>query len=188
MSRAVYRGLLRLHPAFFRERFAGEMLWIFDQTVGAEGAAALLADGLLSLIRQWLIRRMTWKVAAAVAGALLQVGLVAALTADHARRSSRIADISASAVAGAEGSAAQAGQEVSTGVAPRSRAISTAAPVGGEALPFAVLFGAVFVYAVQRRHVGAARRPAAHQWPAHDKTQAGQTRARSKSPLSIVAD
>jgi len=188
MSRALYRGLLRLHPAFFRERFAGEMLWIFDQTVEVEGAAALLADGMLSLVRQWLIRRLRWTVAAAVAGALLQVGLVAALTADHsARRFSRTAEISATAGAGATGSDVR-GWDASNGVPPQSMTISAAAPVGGNSLPFTVLFGVVFVYVIQRRLLGGTRRPAAHRRPTHDKTQAGDTPAGSKSPLSIVAD
>ena len=189
MSRGLYRCLLWLHPAFFRERFAGEMLWIFDQTVGAEGAAALLADGMLSLIRQWLIRRMTWKVAVALAGALLQVGLVAALTGDHAaRRSSRIPAASASVAAGRRDSPVQARPEASTGVAPQSLTISAAEPVGGKALPFAVLLGVLFGYVVQSRLFGAASRPAARGRAADGRTQAGQLRAGAKSPLSIVAD
>jgi hypothetical protein len=189
MSRAVYRGLLWLHPSFFREQFAGEMLWIFDQAVGTEGAAALLADGLLSLIRQGLIRRMTWKIAAAVAGALLQVGLVAALTAGHAaRRSSMTASISANAGSGTRDLPMQAGLETSSDVRSQNTTISAAAPVGGKGLPFAVLFGVVFVYAVQRRRPVAPRSPAARRRLGQHKTPAGQPGAGSKSPLSIVAD
>ena len=189
MTRALYRGLLWLHPAFFRERFAGEMLWIFDQTVDAEGAAALFADGILSLLRQWLIRRMTWKVAAALVGALLQVGLVGALTVGHAaRRALRSADISASGGAVAKDSRVQAAQEASTAVAPPSMTMSAAEPVGGQPLPFAVLFGIVFVYVVQKRLFDAVSRPAVRRRLPHDRTQAGQPRAGSKSPLSIVAD
>jgi hypothetical protein len=56
MSRFFYACLLRLHPRRFRQRFAEEMLWIFDQTSPARSRAALFADGLLSLFRQWALR------------------------------------------------------------------------------------------------------------------------------------
>jgi hypothetical protein len=35
MIRLFYRCILRLHPARFRERFAAEMLEIFDEAKGA---------------------------------------------------------------------------------------------------------------------------------------------------------
>jgi hypothetical protein len=54
MIRAVNRGLLRLHPAEFEERFSEEMLWIFDLKRSEETGIALLLDGLISLCRQWL--------------------------------------------------------------------------------------------------------------------------------------
>lgn len=54
MIRAVYRGLLWLHPAEFEERFTGEMLWIFDLRRTDELGFGLLSDCLLSLGRQWL--------------------------------------------------------------------------------------------------------------------------------------
>jgi hypothetical protein len=54
--RFLYRFLLRLHPRAFRERFAEEMTAIFDEAAGTLGAARLLGDALLSLIRQWTFR------------------------------------------------------------------------------------------------------------------------------------
>jgi hypothetical protein len=52
--RAVYRGLLWLHPADFEERYGEEMLWLFDLQRPHEIAAALLLDCFISLVRQWL--------------------------------------------------------------------------------------------------------------------------------------
>jgi len=49
LLRPAYRLLLRLHPAPFRDRFAAEMLWIFDAECHRP---ALLLDGLVSLLRQ----------------------------------------------------------------------------------------------------------------------------------------
>jgi hypothetical protein len=49
MTRRLYRLLLRLHPQAFRERFAQEMLWIFDQ---AHQPTFHLLDAALSLVRQ----------------------------------------------------------------------------------------------------------------------------------------
>jgi hypothetical protein len=73
MIRACYRGLLWLHPPLFRRQFAGEMLWIFDQAAESHGAFALLCDGLASLARQWVLRSGWWKIAAALALALLEI-------------------------------------------------------------------------------------------------------------------
>jgi len=73
MTRTFYRWLLRLHPPVFRRQFAGEMLWIFDEASGTEGGRSLLLDGLVSLARQWLLRSGSWKVAAALILALVQV-------------------------------------------------------------------------------------------------------------------
>jgi hypothetical protein len=56
MLRDLYRCVLYLHPRGFRKRFAGEMLSIFDQSAGNRAAFRLLADGLLSLARQWALR------------------------------------------------------------------------------------------------------------------------------------
>ncbi len=61
MVRSVYALILRLHPRPFRQRFAKEMLWIFDQTMGARARSALVADALLSLARQWTLRSEFWE-------------------------------------------------------------------------------------------------------------------------------
>jgi hypothetical protein len=60
MLRPLYRCLLRLHPPGFRRRFGDEMLSIFDQAAGKAAAFKLLADGLLSLARQWGLRPEFW--------------------------------------------------------------------------------------------------------------------------------
>jgi hypothetical protein len=65
MVRGLYRCLVWLHPPAFRLRFGEEMLWIFDQAVGAWGAASLIVDASISLSRQWLLRSGLWKWAAA---------------------------------------------------------------------------------------------------------------------------
>lgn len=75
MTRALYRGLLWMHPPAFRQQFAGEMLWIFEQASAADGVAPLFADGVLSVLRQWLLRSDFWKVALALFGGMLQMNL-----------------------------------------------------------------------------------------------------------------
>ena len=54
IARRIYRLLLYLHPPQFGERFAREMLWVFDRTVEDEGVLTLLADVALSLFKQHL--------------------------------------------------------------------------------------------------------------------------------------
>jgi Ca2+-binding EF-hand superfamily protein len=54
MTRRLYILLLQLHPPAFRQRFGDEMLGIFDE---APEKTLLLADGLVSLFRQWARRR-----------------------------------------------------------------------------------------------------------------------------------
>jgi hypothetical protein len=71
--RFLYRVLLWLHPPAFRRQFAGEMLWIFDETAGAAALWLLLGDALLSLARQWLFRSGAWKLLVASAGGLVQI-------------------------------------------------------------------------------------------------------------------
>jgi hypothetical protein len=61
MMRALYRGLLWLHPTSFEERFTEELLWIFDLRRASETGIALLLDGFVSLCRQWLFRSGLWK-------------------------------------------------------------------------------------------------------------------------------
>src|SRR5437879_10257884 len=55
-SRFLYRCLLRLHPPAFEAHVASEMLWIFDEVAERQGVLKLFADGLLSLVRQWIVR------------------------------------------------------------------------------------------------------------------------------------
>ncbi len=55
MIRLLYAGLLRLHPCSFRERFAEEMIGIYDEDSGKR-RGALLVDALISLFRQWVLR------------------------------------------------------------------------------------------------------------------------------------
>ena len=71
MTRIFYRWLVCLHPPAFRLRFEPELLWIFDESVDASGAAPLLYDAAISLLRQWLLRSGMWKwVVGSIAGAL----------------------------------------------------------------------------------------------------------------------
>jgi hypothetical protein len=74
MIRSLYRSMLWLHPAGFRQQFAEEMLWIYDETAGA-GAVSLLADGFFSLVRQWLTRPGTLTLAAAGFGGAMHMAL-----------------------------------------------------------------------------------------------------------------
>ena len=66
MLRLLYRWALRFHRARFRERFAEEMLSIFDHIEGRAAAAGLLADAFISLLRQWTMRSEYWEEKAAV--------------------------------------------------------------------------------------------------------------------------
>ena len=53
--RHVYRLLIRSHPKAFRERFGSEMLCIFEEAGQTEGPVRLIVDGVLSLLRQWIV-------------------------------------------------------------------------------------------------------------------------------------
>jgi hypothetical protein len=68
MLRAAYRTLLVAHPPSFREEFGGEMLLIFEETTADRPALAmaLLADCLVSALRQWFIGYQVWKLAFAM--------------------------------------------------------------------------------------------------------------------------
>jgi hypothetical protein len=70
MIRRLYCCLIRLHPSRFRERYAAEMLEIFDESKGPSSFRVLMADAFISLIRQWLLRKRAWAgfVAAVLAG------------------------------------------------------------------------------------------------------------------------
>lgn len=77
MSRSLYVFLIRLHPSDFRERFADEMLWIFEQEAALAGGLPLLADGVASLLRQRILRTGAWwKIAAAALGGILSIAAV----------------------------------------------------------------------------------------------------------------
>jgi hypothetical protein len=72
MIRPLYCCLLRLHPSQFRERFAAEMLEIFDESKGSAFFRILMTDAFISLIRQWLLRKRAWAGIVAVVFAGLQ--------------------------------------------------------------------------------------------------------------------
>jgi hypothetical protein len=76
MTRTLYRSLLWLHPPHFRERYAEEMAWIFDETATRRGKAFLFCDGFASLARQWVVRSGMWKIILAVLGALIQAHFI----------------------------------------------------------------------------------------------------------------
>jgi len=52
IKRRIYQLLLRMHPPAFRERFADEMLWLFDETPGDAGLFKLYTDAAYSLVKQ----------------------------------------------------------------------------------------------------------------------------------------
>jgi len=54
--RDVYRCLLRLHPRAFRDEYAEEMLWVFDEEARRGTPYWLLWDGARSLVRRRLLR------------------------------------------------------------------------------------------------------------------------------------
>lgn len=66
MLRSVFHLLVSLHPRAFRERFAAEMLSIFDHSTGKNAAFSLVWDAWLSLLRQWGFRSAFWNDAVAV--------------------------------------------------------------------------------------------------------------------------
>ena len=76
MTRTFYRSLLWLYPSHFRERYAEEMEWIFDETATAGEQAFLFYDGLVSLARQWVVRSGMWKIVLAVLAALIQAHFI----------------------------------------------------------------------------------------------------------------
>ena len=77
--RTIYRFLLRLHPAAFRERFAEDLLWIYDESLPQQGSPRLCADGLISLVRQWLQQVNFVMVLVACAGALIPPYIVSVM-------------------------------------------------------------------------------------------------------------
>jgi enterochelin esterase-like enzyme len=74
MRRSLYRYLVWLHPAVFRDQFGEEMLWIFAEAGGKE-KRQLFTDAFVSLLRQWMLRSGIWKMAlGAVVSSLLLFG------------------------------------------------------------------------------------------------------------------
>ena len=71
MTRILYRSLLFFHPRHFRERFADEMLSIFDEIPASRDRAFLLYDALCSFAFQWLFRTNLWIFALALLPALV---------------------------------------------------------------------------------------------------------------------
>jgi len=76
--RRLYRLLILLHPPAFRQQFGDEMLWIFDESRSDRGPS-LFGDGVVSVVRQWVIRRAIWKYPTAAAAAGLIFSLCSAL-------------------------------------------------------------------------------------------------------------
>lgn len=72
--RRLYWFLLCMYPREFRSEYGDELLWIFEEEISrGRHRHALFTDALISLTRQWVVRRGAWKWAAAVMVALLQV-------------------------------------------------------------------------------------------------------------------
>lgn len=74
MLRSIYIWLLWRHPAPFRQRFGDEMLEIYDNAAVSPGAGMrLIVDGILSLVRQRILRREFHRRQPAAAGAFFQM-------------------------------------------------------------------------------------------------------------------
>ena len=58
--RKLYVFLVRIHPRPFRTRFGAEMVEIFDQAGSLRARLQLVADGAVSVGRQWLARPEYW--------------------------------------------------------------------------------------------------------------------------------
>ena len=61
MLRVLYGLILRAHPEYFRQRFGEQMQSIFDEAENGLAEAALLADAIASLLRQWSLRPQFWE-------------------------------------------------------------------------------------------------------------------------------
>ncbi len=58
-SRKLYQKCLLLYPASFRNEFRDEMLGMFEDCRAAQGSCCLLADVVLSAVKQQISRRST---------------------------------------------------------------------------------------------------------------------------------
>src|SRR5207302_616982 len=56
MTRWLYARVIDLHPDRFRQRFGEQMMSIFDDATRERGGFHLLSDGLVSVLRQRLLR------------------------------------------------------------------------------------------------------------------------------------
>ncbi len=59
LQRRIYRALLWLHPASFRNQFGRDMVRDCEDAIRERGFAALLGDAFFSLARQWKERALT---------------------------------------------------------------------------------------------------------------------------------
>jgi hypothetical protein len=73
MTWRLYRILIRMHPREFRERFGDEMELIFEEAASVCGKTELFFDAAVSLHRQWFLRPVAWKWAAATLGGMLSL-------------------------------------------------------------------------------------------------------------------
>ena len=71
--RTLFRLLLWLHPAEFRERFGDEILCIFDEASGSWSSVFLIGDTFLSLLRRWPRQPQPWQWAAAMLGGFISL-------------------------------------------------------------------------------------------------------------------
>ena len=83
MLRSCYRTILAVHPPRFRQRFAEEMLGIFDEAHSKFAAARLVLDGIASLARQWILRSEFWEQPIAEVETLRSSGAPAFYTFDR---------------------------------------------------------------------------------------------------------
>jgi hypothetical protein len=61
MLKHIYGRLIAFHPECFRSQFGDEMLSIFDQAQTRSARLRLIADAVISLIRQWGFRPQFWQ-------------------------------------------------------------------------------------------------------------------------------
>ncbi len=59
-TRDIYAWLVRWHPSRFRKSFADEMLATFEDASLEQSSSRLIADAIVSLVRQWLFRTDNW--------------------------------------------------------------------------------------------------------------------------------